>query len=208
MSDSWTPDDNASLQAALLRLRAEGAARLDPMRLRQLEAMWARLQGQPPAVQQQIRQRMLRVLPACDQRVREATATPTSRSGPEMGSGLAALVALNRELQARQQPAPTGTLDRLVEPRQELSSVRRFRSVWSRQQTEQQVRSAARRAPEQAGPLNSHHLILQSLDLMQTLSPAYLQRFLSHVEALQSLEPTADKASATTRPARKARAAK
>jgi len=47
---------------------------------------------------------------------------------------------------------------------------------------------ATHRAPENAGPLNSHMLVLRTLGLMRELSPHYLRRFLSHTETLLWLE--------------------
>jgi hypothetical protein len=44
------------------------------------------------------------------------------------------------------------------------------------------------RKPANAGPLNSHALVLQTLSLMRDLSPDYLRRFVAGVEALQWLE--------------------
>ena len=39
-----------------------------------------------------------------------------------------------------------------------------------------------------AGPLNSHRLVLRSLEMMRTLSPHYLQHFLSQMDTLLALE--------------------
>lgn len=64
----------------------------------------------------------------------------------------------------------------------------RFRDTWAHLAAEQQLARAAARGPDNAGPLNSHRLVLHSLGLMQTLSPAYLRRFLSHVDTLLWLE--------------------
>jgi hypothetical protein len=50
------------------------------------------------------------------------------------------------------------------------------------------VVQATHRAPENAGPLNSHMLVLRTLGLMRELSPHYLRRFLSHTETLLWLE--------------------
>ena len=47
---------------------------------------------------------------------------------------------------------------------------------------------AVARGPAQAGPLNSHALVLRSLERLRELSPAYLRRFLGHVQTLQWLE--------------------
>jgi len=70
----------------------------------------------------------------------------------------------------------------------EMVSVHRFREAWSRIAAEDQVTKAAGRGPDNAGPLNSHRLVLQSLTLLRELSPDYLRRFLSHVQTLQWLE--------------------
>src|SRR5690606_34944513 len=67
----------------------------------------------------------------------------------------------------------------------ELPSVQRFRRAWSAVQVEDQLDAAVARKPANAGPLNSHALVLESLALMRELSPAYLGRFMAQVEALQ-----------------------
>ena len=51
-----------------------------------------------------------------------------------------------------------------------------------------EVEHAVARGPAQAGPLNSHALVLRSLERLRELSPAYLRRFLGHVETLQWLQ--------------------
>lgn len=98
------------------------------------------------------------------------------------------LARLNEELRtaavARQREATPG------EPSQpnELASVARMRLAWSSQRARQQLAQATARKPANAGPLNSHALVLRSLGLMQSLSPDYLRRFLQHVESLQWLD--------------------
>jgi uncharacterized membrane protein SirB2 len=80
----------------------------------------------------------------------------------------------------------------------ELPSAHRFRQAWASGRTQDQVARAAQRKPLNAGPLNSHGLVLQSLELMEELSPHYLQHFVMHVEALQWL--AAGETSAAPRP--------
>ena len=70
----------------------------------------------------------------------------------------------------------------------ELRSAQRFRETWERLGAEEAVVKATHRAPENAGPLNSHMLVLRTLALMRELSPHYLRRFLSHTETLLWLE--------------------
>lgn len=97
----------------------------------------------------------------------------------------------------------------------ELASARRFRRAWAATRAQDQVDSAVARRPAQAGPLNSHALVLESLALMRELSPDYLRHFMAQVETLLWLDrartayPAAavrsGKARSTAKPAAKAR---
>jgi hypothetical protein len=82
-------------------------------------------------------------------------------------------------------------------------SLLRFRETWAHLAAETQVARAAARAPDNAGPLNSHRLVLRSLALMQTTSPHYLRRFLSHVDTLLWLERVSPLATAEPKPVRR-----
>ena len=81
----------------------------------------------------------------------------------------------------------------------ELKSLSYFRSTWSRLKVERQLSQAFAQAPANAGPLNSHFLVLQSLRLMRNISPDYLEQFMSYVDALLWL----DQADSDRGPARK-----
>ena len=70
----------------------------------------------------------------------------------------------------------------------ELKSLTYFRRTWSRLSVDQSLSHALSQAPENAGPLNSHHLVLRALTLMRDISPEYVSRFMSHVETLLWLE--------------------
>ncbi|AKU11985.1 hypothetical protein AzCIB_2090 [Azoarcus sp. CIB] len=70
----------------------------------------------------------------------------------------------------------------------ELKSLSYFRSTWSRLSLDRQLSDAFAQAPENAGPLNSHHLVLQALGQMRDISPEYLRQFMSYVDALLWLD--------------------
>ncbi|MGE0013247.1 MAG: DUF2894 domain-containing protein [Azoarcus sp.] len=70
----------------------------------------------------------------------------------------------------------------------ELKSMRYFRSTWSTLSVDRQLSHSLAQAPENAGPLNSHFLVLQSLTLMRDIAPEYLTQFMSYVDALLWLE--------------------
>ena len=63
-----------------------------------------------------------------------------------------------------------------------------FQRTWSRLSADQRLAQSRASLPENAGPLNSHHLVHRALTLMRQLSPDYLERFVGYVDALQWLE--------------------
>lgn len=96
---------------------------------------------------------------------------------------------------------------RLAEP----PEIEYFQKTWERLNTGLRLRQAEQRVPENAGPLNSTHLIHRTLLLMQDLSPEYLRRFLSYIDGLSWAEqlnataasPAGNKASTGTSHAKK-----
>lgn len=76
----------------------------------------------------------------------------------------------------------------VTHPQRELKSLRHFRRTWSKLSVDRQFSHAVARAPDNAGPLNSHHLALQALTQMRELSPAYVEQFISYIDALQWLD--------------------
>jgi hypothetical protein len=160
-------------QAALEALRASGAWQRDPVRFHTLEALARRLPEQPEAVRRLLQQKLEAGLAAL------SAQPPAPRRAAPAAVGCAPLADLNRRFGVQ----PAGA--------RELASVQRFRETWAFSHALDQVRDATARKPAQAGPLNSHALVLQSLELMRALSPDYLRHFVAQVEALQWLEDAA-----------------
>lgn len=98
------------------------------------------------------------------------------------------LAVLNAHIAQASQAAAGGPAHTRADPWPELRSAQRFRETWERLVAEETVVKATHRAPDNAGPLNSHMLVLRTLGLMRELSPHYLRRFLSHTETLLWLE--------------------
>ena len=63
-----------------------------------------------------------------------------------------------------------------------------FRNTWSKLSVDRQVAQALDQAPKNAGPINSHMLVLQALTQMRDISPDYLNRFTSYVDTLLALD--------------------
>ncbi|SNT35473.1 Protein of unknown function [Noviherbaspirillum humi] len=73
-------------------------------------------------------------------------------------------------------------------PRAELKAVRESRNTWAKLSAGKQVAQALEQAPKNAGPINSHMLMLRSLALMREISPDYLNRFISYADTLLCLD--------------------
>lgn len=124
-------------------------------------------------------------MPALLERMRQLQAQPRTAMPRK---GLDALKALNLSLQS---PA-TGTENTAAasSPARpvEMKSVQQFRQSWHRMKVQDQVEHALQQGPANAGPLNSHRLVLRTLGLMQDLSPAYLHHFMSHLDTMLQLD--------------------
>lgn len=193
----------------LQALRQAGAARVDPVQLHFLDVLALRI-AVAPAAQQRVLQ--VRWEAACVALERACAAAASPSAEPAVAAaprGVAALAALNLHARAASGQArgpevlPPGDTDA-----GELRSLRGFRDSWSRIAAVDTVNAAVTRGPENAGPLNSHSLVLRSLALMRALSPDYLRRFLSQAETLRLLEDAAQSlhAPAEAGPAKPARA--
>lgn len=166
------------------------------MRQRYLEALARRLQDQPGPVRRLLQDKLQAAL--ADDAARLASAQPSTGAVAAPPAARTALAQLNDYIRSAS--------PRDQQPGDELASARRFRRAWSSARSHQQVEQAAARKPANAGPLNSHALVLQSLALMQELSPDYLRHFLLQVESLQWLElASAKPAQPAAKPARPAR---
>lgn len=204
---------------ALETLRSQGLDRYAPVRFRYLQALEARMDGQPDSVRKLLAQRLDAALAAYVAQVRAAPGVGASGVPlPAMVSGgppdsaastraVAALAQLNRDLGS---PRPVtgnalGSDGHAVAdasaPR-ELRSVRQFSTTLARISAEQKVAKALARGPQNAGPLNAHRLVVQALAAMQAISPDYLQRFLVHAETLVWMEQAHQQARRARPPAR------
>lgn len=70
----------------------------------------------------------------------------------------------------------------------EPNATQYFRNTWSKISVAKRVTQALEQAPKNAGPLNPHRLVLRSLAVMREVSPDYLNRFTSYVDALLCLD--------------------
>lgn len=191
-------DDVAQSGAMLDAWRARGADRIDPVRFRFIEAMARRTASQQGDARRLLNDRLAGLLAAYGERV-DAGEQATDDMAP-------AAVAITTQQQQQHSHPPRRALAELVEhlgrvsahgdgpapgdavasltPSGEEKTLRYFRNTWSRLSAERRVTQSLAKVPENAGPLNSHHLVHRSLTLMRDLSPEYLNRFMSYVDTL------------------------
>jgi Protein of unknown function (DUF2894) len=178
----------------LAALRQQGAQRFDPVRFHYLELLAQRALEQPAPVQKILQGRLEQALAEWQSRQAQAHSSPAQHIAPVHPGAAepASLRALAHYL-AQQSPhaadeALPGRVQGATAEHTELKSVRHFRNTWSKLSVDRQVAEALKQAPKNAGPINSHMLVLRSLALMRDISPDYLNRFMSYVDTLLSLE--------------------
>lgn len=221
------------LQEALAAWRRSGAAADDPVRRRYVEALARRLGAQPPPVRQLLQDKLQAALephaqPGAGPRPGSGDAGRLLECRPDLAREVRRLQAagdalglrrLAAEADARAACAPLARLNDSIRgatlgapgadpaatgDAAELASVRRFRRAWDSGRTLDRVEQAVARKPLQAGPLNSHALVLDALESLRRLSTDYLRHFLLHVESLQWLEQAGEKYPQKRAPARQA----
>jgi hypothetical protein len=72
--------------------------------------------------------------------------------------------------------------------RAETPRIQQFRKQLGQISVQKQVSQAMAQAPQNAGPINSHKLVLRSLSLMREASPEYLGRFMVYLDTLLCLD--------------------
>jgi hypothetical protein len=100
----------------------------------------------------------------------------------------ASLGALVRELEQHSPEGADARLEGNAGSRSELKAIRNFRDTWLKLSVDKQMAQALEQAPKNAGPINSHMLVLRSLALMRDISPDYLNRFMSYADTLLCLD--------------------
>ena len=91
-------------------------------------------------------------------------------------------------------PRDAATGKAASEPAADPKTLQFFKRTWSRLSAEQRLAQSRASLPENAGPLNSQHLVHRSLTLMHELSPEYLECFVAYIDALQWLEQSGEAA--------------
>lgn len=172
--------------ATLAALRAQGAQLREPVRLHFATALARRTAAHTGALRQLLDTRLAAALADLQQRLAQPTAAPAASPAAAVPGALARLLRDHGAHSPAAAAAPPG----------ELQAVRQFASTWARLRVDQQLQRSQARQPENAGPLNSQRLVLQTLQQLRHLSPDYLQHFMAHADALLWLDHSAGVAAA------------
>lgn len=193
--------DNAvvtDLPALLQAWRDQGADRADPLRFRVLEAMARRAEQYRGAARERLEQRLSALVNDYRSTLAQAAAQDASRTAAQAtddarapGPLSALLEHIGQQARHHEAAGACGTVPAQPGAEREPPLADYFRQTWTRVSAEREFRRSLARVPEHAGPLNSNHLIHRSLGLMRDLCPAYLEQFLSYVDALRQLEAMA-----------------
>ena len=175
----------SSVWAQLQALHESGAEQIDPIGWHYLQVLAERTRTQSGTAQTLLEARLARALQDLRARLAEApqrSATPATMAAP---SPLALLL---------QDMAPSDHANTARQPQQspgwraESPRVQQFRKQLRKISVQKQVSQALAQAPQNAGPINSHMLVLRALGLMRDISPDYLNRFMNYVDTLLCLD--------------------
>jgi hypothetical protein len=170
VSESAAAADAPALEAQLQAARERGMDRLDRVRWTLVESLARRAAGQDADVRRLLQERLDRLLA---EHLAEPGQGPVEPGTPQRGA-IAALLDHLAEQTARREG--------------HHASPAYFRRTWAKLGARQRLAQSLATLPENPGPLNSQHLVHRALTLMGELAPAYLERFVAHVDALLSLE--------------------
>ena len=168
---------NGLPQARLGALLERGGANFDPVTWHYLQSLSQRMQAHSGETQALLRQKLGRALDEFEARLTSTQALrPGILPGDLASPPPSVLGQWLQDMQARSQRHRAGA--RTAQLAQRLG----------RMALQKKVRQAIAQAPRNAGPLNSHHLVLRALALMQAISPAYVQHLLVQIQTLQVLQ--------------------
>ena len=183
----------ANSETGLELLRQTGAPDFDAVGWHYIEVLTAKTQAHSGTTQTLLQAKLDKALGDLLARMAAAkslgqSAAPTASKAP-VSTSPSPLGQLLQEMAPFSQPAPSvPATGKSSNWRAESPRVQQFRKTLSKLSVQKQVSHAIAQAPHNAGPINSHMLVLRSLGLMRELSPDYLNRFMAYVDTLLCLE--------------------
>lgn len=177
----------ASTDELIARLRQAGAPQVDAVGWHYLEVLAERSRKLSGTAHTLLDQKLLVALHEFSRRM--DTQPNRDAAGQARSSALPSpLALLLQEMSPPGSVAPDAHADPLKPWRRENPQVQQFRKQLRKISVQKQVSRAIAQGPQNAGPINSHMLVLRALGLMRDISPDYLNRFMTHLDTLLCLE--------------------
>jgi hypothetical protein len=176
----------SALEALQTSLRDAGAARFDAVGWHYIEVLSQRARAQTGHAQALLNDKLSTALAQFKRKLDEAP--PAAQGSETSPSPLATLLSEMAQHTTAPLTAPTTQASKPSAWRAESTKVQQFKKQLNKISVQKQVKQAIAMAPQNAGPINSHMLVLRSLGLMRDASPDYLNRFIAYVDTLLSLE--------------------
>ena len=177
-----TPTGAESIEDLLTALQARGAAQHDPVGWHYIQTLAERSSASSGAAQNLLHGKLRQALDKFTAQMLTAPGTSSSAGTPARPSPLAKL------LQDIAQHSPNNPPAKPANWRAESPRIQQFRQQLGKIRVQKQVSQAIAQAPQNAGPINSHMLVLRSLGLMRDISPDYLNRFMVYIDTLLCLD--------------------
>ena len=176
-----------STEELLATLRQAGAARVDAVGWHYIEVLAERSRSVSSPAQALLSHKLHRMLGEFDARM---NAEPARSGDGARGSNVSPspLALLLQEMSPQASTQPQGGVGSTKPWHGESPRVQQFRKQLRKISVQKQVSRAIAQAPQNAGPINSHMLVLRALGLMRDIAPDYLNRFMTHLDTLLCLE--------------------
>ena len=171
-------------QALLQPAQAAEAAQLDPVGWHHIQVLTERTRTQTGLAQVLLQAKLNSALAQLQARLAAQKKQHTQHIQPTRHTP-SPLSALLQDMAApsAEHPLSPGGHGRMDKPH-----IVQFRQQLGKMNVQKKVTQAIAQAPQNAGPINSHMLVLRSLSLMRDLSPDYLNRFMGYVDTLLFLD--------------------
>ncbi|WP_291916380.1 DUF2894 domain-containing protein [Limnohabitans sp.] len=160
---------------------AAEAAQRDPVGWHYIQVLAERTRSQPGPAQALLQAKLSTAVTQLQARL----AVPQNPNTLPSRSAASPLFTLLQDMAA---PTPERPLNPSGQGRMDKPHIVAFRQQLGKISVQKQVTQAIAQAPQNAGPINSHMLVLRSLGLMRDLSPDYLNRFMGYVDTLLFLD--------------------
>ena len=172
-------------ETLMQRLLEAGASNVDAVGWHYIEVLAQRTRQQTGPAAALLHDKLQLALQAFETRMLAARASaPSAPKRAATASPLGVLLQEMAPTQVPHVPPATGSFS----SHRESPRVGQFRQQLRQISVQKRVSKAIAQAPHNAGPINSHMLVLRALGLMRDISPDYLNRFMAHVDTLMCLE--------------------